>query len=344
MFDSHRENPFLAQNGESNWLWQHIANQPRPRPTHARVMIVNPYEDLQYFSRSHMGKVLMWGLKRKKIDWILRNPARWRFNPNRFDAVLCWPYGFRQNPDFLQNCFAFEVLARDSGLPVINSLAGCDLRHAWCLRLWKAGGIECADCQPISGWRDIRVNFPVILRTDDLHLGLNMHLVRDVKEARSILRKEITPPLDLAVEFIDTKGAGGYYRKWRSHVIGNAVIPRQVQLSKNWKVNLDGAQRCAKSVEENRSFLSDGEPQAELVALAARVLNADIIALDYSKKKDGSYIFWEGNRNFDLSVGGHMWSQFRSTTGLSDEESVETVRMIGDAIADLIIERAQGLY
>jgi len=77
-----------------------------------------------------------------------------------------------------------------------------------------------------------------------------------------------------------------------------------------------------------------------LVALAAKALRSDIIALDYSKKTDGSYIFWEGNRNFDLSVGGQMWSQFRRSTGRSREECVESVRVIGDAIGELILERA----
>jgi len=340
MLNSRGRDSLHARNGRGRWLWRLIAKHRRARATTARVMIVNPYGDLQQFSRSHMGKVLIWGLNRNGIDWALRNPAWWKFNPDGFDAVLCWPYGFRERPNFLRNCVEFERRARDSGLPVINSLAGCDLRHTWCLRLWKAGGIECPSYQRIRGWKDIQLDYPLILRTDSLHLGLNMYLARDPEESRWIFRRDTTPPLDLAIEFIDTKGHGEYYRKWRSHVIGNTVIPRQVQLSKTWKVDLETAQCCVDSVEENRKFISEGEPQARLVALAARILKADIIALDYAKKPDGSYIFWEGNRNFDLSVGGRMWSQFRSTTGWSNEECVESVRVIGDAIAGLIIERA----
>jgi len=330
-----------ARHGDGQWLWRLIANQPRAGVANARVIIVNPYGDLQQFTRSHVSKVLIWGLQRNGIEWKLRNPAWWRFDADRFDAVLCWPYGFRQRPGFLRNCSEFERRARDSGLPVINSLAGCDFRHTWCLRLWKAGGIECASYQQVQRWKEIELDYPLILRTDRLHLGLNMHLARNPEEARWIFRRDTAPPLDLAIEFIDTKGQDGYYRKWRSHVIGNNVIPRQVQLSKTWKVDLEAAHCCAEAVEEDQRFIAGGEPQAGLVVLAARMLNADIIALDYARKPDGSYIFWEGNRNFELSVGGQMWSQFRSTTGRSNEECIESLRVIGDAIAGLIIERVQ---
>jgi hypothetical protein len=334
-------NGFVAepQNGQTEWLTQLLAKQPRTRTTNACVVVVTPYGNPERFSRSHMGKVLMWGLQRKKIDWVLCNPVRWKLNPRGFDGVLSWPYGFRQRPNFLQSCVEFERRARDIGLPVINSLAGCDFQHTWFLRLWKSGGIQCPAHQSIRSWKDIQLGYPVILRTDNVHLGLNMYLAADQDEAKWILARDITPPLDLAIEFIDTKGEGGYYRKWRSHVIGDFVIPRQLQLSRTWKVNLSGAQSCPEATEEDRAFMSEGEPHAKLVVLAAKVLNADIIALDYSKKPDGSYVFWDANRNFDLSLGGQMWSQFRSTTGRSDEECRESVRVIADAIGKLILDR-----
>ena len=101
------------------------------------------------------------------------------------------------------------------------------------------------------------------------------------------------------------------------------MIPRQVQLSRSWKVNLDAAELCPQSAAENQAFIAGGEQDAALVAFAARALNAEIIALDYSKKPDGSYIFWEGNRNFDLSIEGEMWRQYQYTTGLSEEECVK---------------------
>jgi hypothetical protein len=325
----------------TQWLSRLIAQQPRAREINARVLIVNPYGDPHLFSRSRMGKVLIWGLKRKGIDWVLRNPVHRRFNPDRFDAVLCWPYGFRENPGFLRNCAEFERRVLDTGIPVLNSLAGCDFRHSSCLRLWKAHGIQCPSYQFVRGWADIRLDYPLILRTDKLHLGLNMYLARDLTEAKWIFRQPVAPPLDVAIEFVDTKGNGQYYKKWRSHVIGDAVIPRQAQLCRTWKVNLDAAECCAEALEADRNFISEGEPQAELVACAAKALNADIIALDYAKKADGSYLFWEGNRNFDLSVAGHMWSQFCSTTGRSNEECIEGVKAIADAIASLIIQRIQ---
>jgi hypothetical protein len=320
-------------------LLKFIANYPRGAASAAHAVIVTPYGE-DRFQRSHMGSVLTWGLKRKGVDWVLHDPANKQFNLDGFDVVLSWGYGFREAPRFLQNCLRFERRARDNGIPVINSLDGCDFRHTWCLRLWTAAGIQCARYQYLAPDRALHLRYPVILRTDALHRGRNMFLVREVEEARRIIQLGSKPPLDLALEFIDTKGPDGFYRKWRSYVIGDRVIPRQLQLTSGWKVNLDAAEASEQALEEDRQFISGGESRADLVALAARILKSDLIALDYSMMPDGSYIFWEGNRNFDVSVGGYMWSQFRRSTGRSNEECVESLRVLGDAVAELVLERA----
>ena len=333
--------PLGVKNGSGEWISQLISKHTRARPTIARVMIVNPYSDPEEFDQTHMGKVLLWGLKRNGIEWALHDAVWPNINPKRFDAVLCWPYGFKKRPNFLRNCVEFEQHALDRGVPVINSFAGCNFSHTWCLRLWKAGSIECANYQHLRNAEDIELDYPLILRTDKLHLGLNMYLVRAYEEARECFLRGAMPPLDLAIQFIDTRQRSDYYWKWRSYVIGNTVIPRQVQLSKTWKVDLETASSCEESLRQNRSFIADGEPHPGLLISAAKLLNADIIALDYAKKPDGTYIFWEGNRNFDVSLGGEMWAQFRATTGRSNEECVEGVSSIGDAIARLILERAR---
>lgn len=334
------EESSVAAGGRTPRLMRFIARYPRASATTARVVIVTAYDSQERFQQSHMGSVLIWGLKRKGLDWVLHNPVKQHLDTRSFDAALFWPYGFRETPGFLSSCARFERRLRDSGIPVINSLTGCDLRHTWCLRLWTRSGLPCARYQRLSPDEDLRLEYPVILRTDGIHRGMNMFYAEDREEARRILQRNIAPPLDLGLEFINTKGPDGYYRKWRSHVIGDRVIPRQVQLTKNWKVNLHAAVDSEQALEEDRKFVLEGEPHAGLVALAARVLNSDIIALDYSKREDGSYVFWEGNRNFDLSVGGEMWAQFLRSTGRSDAECVESVRAIGDSIAELILERA----
>jgi hypothetical protein len=319
--------------------WRQVGRYTRSVAT-ARLIILTTY-DQDHFNQSPIARVLAWGLKRKRVHWVLHNPANWKVDADRFDAALCWPYGFRKRPAFVRHCAEFERRSNRIGLPVVNSLADCDFRHTWCLRRWRAAAIPCAPYQRISSWNDIWIEYPVILRADGVHKGVNMFLASDETEAMRICQQEPTPPLDLALKFIDTKNRDGYYRKWRSHVVGNRVIPRQLQLSKTWKVNLDGSASCAQAVEEDRNFIQGGEPHGGLVALAAKVLGADIVALDYSKKPDGSYIFWDGNRNFDLSVGGQMWDQFRRATGRSDEDCLESLKIISDAIADLVIERAQ---
>ncbi len=171
-----------------------------------------------------------------------------------------------------------------------------------------------------------------------------MYLCFNPSEARAVIeqsrRETEFPPIDLAIKFVETVSSDGYYRKWRSHVIGDRIIPRQMTLSRNWKVNLDASSWSQLAIEEDKRFIAEGEPQAELVIRAAHVLGSEIIALDYSKLQDGSYIFWEGNRNYDLSVGGKMWKQFQRSTGRADRQCMEGLMRVGEAIADLAIERA----
>jgi len=219
--------------GRTPRLLRFIAKYPRASVSKARVLILTPYDDQQRFERSHMGSVLVWGLKRKGVDWTLQDPTRQKLGLDGFDAILCWPYGFKETPGFVRNCVEFERRARDRGLAVVNSLARCNFCHTWCLRLWSNAGIQCARYQHFRTWDDIQLSYPLILRTDHVHRGLNMFFVSHPEETQRVSQLDVKPPLDLALEFVDTKGTDGYFRKWRSHVIGDKVIPRQVQLSKD---------------------------------------------------------------------------------------------------------------
>ncbi len=98
-----------------------------------------------------------------------------------------------------------------------------------------------------------------------------MFLVNDAEEMQRVAQLEIRPSRFWHWICRHEKFRR-LFRKWRSHVIGNKVIPRQVQLSKTWKVNLDEAEPSEQAVEENRQLISQGEPHAGLVALSAKAL------------------------------------------------------------------------
>lgn len=308
----------------------------RARSPSARVLVLTPYPNPAYFEMISSCRMLTWGLKGNGIDYTLHHPGIPRTDLSSFDAVLSWAYGFKQRPAALASCLEFESMARQAGVPVVNSLASFSITHSSCLRAWHLAGIPCAPYQHVASTSDIALPFPVILRTDGVHRGQHMHLARDPDEAEAVFEhadnNPSIPKPNLAIQFIDTSGPDGYYRKWRSHVIGSRIVPRQLQLSTNWIVNLDGAQPMQQAVEEDRQFYRDGETSPDIVVRAAAALGSEIVALDYSKHGD-SYIFWEGNRNFDLSVGGRMWRQFCGATGRSDGEAVQSIFRLANAIA-----------
>lgn len=308
-----------------------------------RVLVLTPYEEVEEFKQSGPSLVMTWGMDSRRIEWVLHNPARKRADLSEFDAVLSWPYGLREK-GFFRNSKEFEQVCMDAGIPVVNSFRAYNTRHSRALYLWRKNNIPCASYQHIKSFEDITFDYPLILRTDGVHRGRNMYLCFNPSEARAVIERSHAetefPPVDLAIQFIETVSPDGYYRKWRSHVIGDRIVPRQMSLSRNWMIHLDASSWSALAIEEDRKFIAEGESQAELVIRAAKVLGSDIIALDYSKLRDGSYIFWEGNRNYDLSVGGEMWKQFQNSTGRTDSQCMESLMRIGEAIADLVIERA----
>jgi hypothetical protein len=308
-----------------------------------RVLVLSPRQTRVDFERTGASLVLAWGLDARGINWETYNPADPIPNLREYDAVLAWPYGLKYK-GFLANCKAFERVCIEYGVPVVNSLQHFNIRHSYGLYCWKQEGIPCADYQHISCFKDIKLDYPLILRTDGVHRGRNVYLVSNPKEARNVLENGYSdpsyPPVDLAIQYIDTQSPDGYYRKWRSHVVGDKVIPRQLTLSREWVVHLDSAVFDQQAAEEDRRFVEEGEPRADLVIRAARALDADIVALDYSRLRDGSYIFWEGNRNYDLSVGGGMWEQFSRSTNRTDEQLMNSLLVIGEAIADLLLNAA----
>lgn len=307
------------------------------------VLILTSFPDSQAFRRSGPGRVLLRGLRSRGIDWTLHQPWQPRPDLEAFDIVLSWPYGLRHNA-FLRHGRQFEDDCRRRGVQVVNSLATFRLRHSHYLSRFRSAGIPCAEFQRFTHPDEITLPFPLVLRTDGIHRGRNMFLVRDRDDVRRAIdagRCSEFPPLDLAIRFIDVRWADGYCRKRRSYVIGDRVLPRQQALSRGWIVNLGAAESLAQAEKEDRHFLAAGEENAELVRRAAQAVDAELIALDYSQCPDGSYVFWEGNRNFNLSVRGAMMRQFLGATGRTREEARRDLLTLGETMADLVIARCR---
>ncbi|WP_449229626.1 hypothetical protein [Azospirillum argentinense] len=272
------------------------------------MLIATGFASLDSFQLPMENRTLLWGLDQANIRWFLYNP--WEPPPDlaRFDAVLVTVYrAYASN--FTYHCQAFEKRAAEAGLPVINTIAGSDGLHSAYLETWRRHEIPCARFQRFRTADDLTLDtYPLILRRDGVHRGNSMILVHNRAEAEAAIRAQHADcaatypslrgplPVDLAIEFVETRKVEGYYCKWRSYVVGDEVIPAHFMRSRSPFVNYKDAALWANTCSMDEVFRMDGEPHPNRVRAAARALGYDIIALDYSQREDGGYIFWEGNR------------------------------------------------
>ncbi len=308
-----------------------------------RCLILTRYDSAGALRDRVAGRWLLWGLDQRRVAWEIHQPWKPRPDLERFDVVLCWTYRFHRN-NYIFWARRMQDRCVRLGIPVVNDAEHTDAKHSFFLETWRAHGLPCARCQRVRRPEDITLDYPLILRRDGIHMGKGIALVRDRGEARKVIEGRLRDPLpiDLAIELIDTCWPDGYYRKYRSYVVGDRVLPRQVSLSRHWLVNFGNAVVGKAAVAEDRRFLRDGEPRADLLRLAGKLSGADLAAIDYTRRADGELILWEANRHF-LMLGDEEYGspeRFEAITGRNTEERENNDRALGLAIADLVLRRA----
>jgi glutathione synthase/RimK-type ligase-like ATP-grasp enzyme len=282
------------------------------------------------------------------LDWRIHNPLSGAPDLADIDVVLTWCHHIEGCSRAVRQCaIDIEQECRELGIPVVNSARKLRMvRHSFCLRRWLIHGIPCAISQPFTTLDDIVLRYPMILRVDGgAHSSHDSFLVSDRAEAESVIRERGRSGrnrLNLAIEYLETRFADGYYRKRRCIVVGGRVLPRQHMLSRTWKVKLGAAESNAIAVAEDREFIAGGEERADLVARAARALDCDLLAIDYSPAPDGRYVFWEANKTFRMAgIGNSPKSvKFRAATGRSAAECIAQRNAVGAALAELLVEKA----
>jgi hypothetical protein len=318
-----------------------------------RLLILSRYEAPEELYDRVAGRQMLRGLTLRGIDWHLHQPWLPRPDLADFDVVLFWSYRFHHH-NYLYWARQVERRALELGIPVVNGVAHANASHSFFLATWARHGIPCARCRRFARFGDFGLPYPLIIRRDGIHMGQDVHLVSRPEEAEALIaarRHELETlpraarprgPFDLAVEFIDTRDGEGLYRKWRSYVIGDRILPRMAARSRHWLVNFGSLILDEAAVEEDRAFVRNGEANGDLVRAAARLTGADVVALDYGRRPDGSLVFWEANRHF-LMLGDRGYEQpdrMQAATGRSDEERRVEDEAVGLAIADLVLARA----
>jgi hypothetical protein len=98
----------------------------------------------------------------------------------------------------------------------------------------------------------------------------------------------------LLVEFCDTRGDDGLYRKYSAFVIGDEIVPREVEFSHRWQQkDTDLIDRQLNA--EERAYMEEN-PHRDTLRAVARLARIDYGRFDYGLL-DGRPQIWEVNTN-----------------------------------------------
>ena len=140
--------------------------------------------------------------------------------------------------------------------------------------------------------------FPVFLRSAMLHNGALtplLHTPADLETSiAKLLRHGQIPEDILIVEFTDTSGSYGIFRKYASFFMDNRVIPRHIFFSREWMLKLPDL-TDEKMLREELRYITDN-PHEQQIRDIFHLARIDYGRIDYGML-NGKIQVWEINTN-----------------------------------------------
>lgn len=166
----------------------------------------------------------------------------------------------------------------------LATLRGCGLRAARTARVDRA--------TPFAALADA-LGMPFLVRGDRGHGGTIARVATPDELAR-VPWETLAHPV--ALEFIDTRGRDGLYRKTRTFFTGSRGIVRHLVVSRSWCVHAADRVRTRAALEEELAHLARPDtPHHEDLDRARRALGLDVVAFDHSLDREGRLVVWEPN-------------------------------------------------
>ena len=251
-------------------------------------------------------------------------------------AVLFWLADpLRElHPECFREAASIAEQARERGLRLINPPeALSNTIKSTQARCWSAAAVPSAACLPFRNWSEFlarlgEAEFPAIVRPDRLHSQEATHFCRTARRAVRLNARDLIYP-GVILPFIDTRADyarsiprslwARFFHKKRSFVFGNRVLSTHILFSRYPVVGMDRStfhryhgrgrhllpllrfrrwDRAA--VAADNAFWRGPPEQPDLMLRAARALDLDVVAFDYSTRADGSVVLWEANPYFSL--------------------------------------------
>jgi hypothetical protein len=253
-----------------------------------------------------------------------------------------------------QSLIRGAALVQRTGVPVINPPSAVlrTGRVANARRLGALPGVVAPAIATLSrdilagaGAMDVLarsgLTFPLLLRVPGFHNGRHFQRVERPEQLASTLAKLPGEQLT-AIQFLDSRGADGQYRKYRVMMIAGRLYPLHLAISSNWKIHYVTANmaECPEHRAEEAKFLDDmpaalGERAIEALAKIQLVLGLDYAGIDFGLGSAGEVLLFEANATMTVLPPDRdpRWDYRRAA-----------VAHIEDAVRKMLIEKAAAIY
>lgn len=147
-------------------------------------------------------------------------------------------------------------------------------------------------------------DFPFLVRAPGHHNGKHFAMIESESDLHEGLAAMPGSEL-LVMQFIDTRGSDGKFRKYRAMFVDGEVYPAHLAVSANWKVHYFSAQMGEAERAEEELFLTDmraalGERAVSALETIANALDLDYAGIDFGLDRDGNAVVFEANAAMTL--------------------------------------------
>jgi hypothetical protein len=124
----------------------------------------------------------------------------------------------------------------------------------------------------------------------------------------------------LAIQYLNTRGADGFFRKYRVMMIDDNLYPYHLALSRHWKVHYFTADMASHSHhrEEEANFLDDmagvlGDRLMNILHRILAILKLDYAGIDFGISAEEDLILFEANATMVVNPphAGEKWDYRR---------------------------------
>ncbi len=200
-----------------------------------------------------------------------------------------------------------ELTGARPAVPVLNHPLRALQRYALLRRLFEIG---CNRFTVIRATDDpSALRYPVFIRYEDRHNGSLTPLLHDRhaldRALVDLAIRGIGVQKLLVVEFCDTSGPDGLYRKYSAMRIGETIIPRHLHAATSWiaKSQSSAANDDERLVRDELEYL-DSHPHQQWLRDVFTVAEIEYGRIDYGVYKGVPQV-WEINTNPTLGRGRH---------------------------------------